>query len=336
MLKQNFKQQSVYRFQKWLSFYAVLVSFFMLILLSLTLCNINTPFLVTLFSTCLFSLILLEQREINAQISQSRVLNLQSAKEKKLKLLVDDLARKIGVELPTIYVKNRNKSISLEVMICGFLFNNILFISQETLIVYQKRLTQESVKALIAHELSHLKNHDHFLSLILNTIRVMSASLGIFILIRNSALGLFFVLSGVILSQMLLYAAFTRAQEYVADFYSYFFTQNPNAVKRFIYDRYLQFLYFGKYVIENECASQADLTGLSVESKACLKSLYRSLSCEAYQSIYANLKSLAQDNCAPNGVVQHLFTWLNSHPTIDERVSHIEQARIYKVPSRQK
>ncbi len=330
-----FSRRQKLNFQKWSCFCAVFFSAF-LQAQYLSLCvpasvvSIIVP-LALLFSFFLIFVLNLYEKKL----SITNKLDISNNKEMQLSRIVRMLSNKIGVISPSVeIVKATLPKVNLEAGIIGFPHEKTLFISADLLKVYQNGLTAASLKALIAHELSHLKQHDPLVCFMLYGAKITLYFLVIFSL-SFSPIGTLALLQSVatscvlILSQELFYAGFSRAKESLADLGAIDITRNPLSVVRFIYDNYLQYLYWGKLVLENERASQTHFTELSAEMQALLKIKHRELTSRNFRKIYHFLEKNARDEVeiAPHvQLKKYCLTWFNTHPTIKERTILCEQS----------
>lgn len=333
-LKMLFSPRYQLNLQKWSCFCAVFVCTFIQ-MLYLILCV--PPFGLSLFIPLVLPFSFLFIYVLNLYEKKQLIANLDisNTKEKKIIRIIRVLSNRIGVASPSLQiVKASSPEVNLEAGLIGFPHENILFISADLVKVYQKGLTAASFKALLAHELCHLKQQDPWLCFLLYGAKITLYILGILSLCFSpiATLSLLQTVATscvLILSLELFYAGFSRAKESLADLGAVDMTQNPKSVVRFIYDNYLQYLYWGKLVLENERASQTHFTELSDEVQAILKIKHRQLTSRTFRRIYHHLDKNARDEVELAPHVQfknYCLTWFNTHPTIKERTMICEQS----------
>lgn len=260
-------------------------------------------------------------------------IHLKNSKLKIVSLLIADLCKKLAISQPPLVVLNKlDANVNLDACVQGFPLPDALFLSEDLLKIYKKKLTKSSMQALLAHELSHLKQQDPIFIFILNSLRVSLYTMSILFLVC-SHMPLWWSLSlslMLVLAQELFYAGFCRAKEALADLNAIKITNTPSVV-RFIYDRYLQYLQWGKLVIENEFAAQTHFVGLSKDLETHLKGCYQKLTASNFRDTYHALEATTlQEKGILCQFQNHCKSWFNTHPTIRERIHYCECAQSAK------
>jgi Zn-dependent protease with chaperone function len=150
------------------------------------------------------------------------------------------------------------------------------------------------------------------------------------------------VLASLSLVNELAGAMLSRSQELIADNGALKITQKPQAMKRFLYDLYLQYMRWGRIVIENKYARERWLMTNDLKDINQIKSLYRQLTVHNYQNLYdsfvkvdrqEHINSAVNSSLlwqAPQFIYTRLkdlketsFTWFNTHPTVNERLKNL-------------
>ncbi len=277
-----------------------------------------------------------------------RLLNLDNEHEAYIYHCVETYSRKLGISPPRVIIHIcAHNDIKLEMESIGFPFEQQLVMTQDWLEVLNHGLSQASFSALIAHELGHLKHHDTLLSLISSSLRFavmqmlcLSFAMATYFLgtMPLATMAVVSVMCVITLSVELLVGLFNRAIEKQADLVSADITENPKATKQFIYDLYLQFLYFGKLVTQNEWAGRMETTQISPSLINDLKVKHAQLSELNASDVFDELQAIAKPPVSNKTAFSlpelknRALTWLNTHPYVHDRVDCIERA--YTRPSR--
>ncbi|MBI2791769.1 MAG: M48 family metalloprotease [Gammaproteobacteria bacterium] len=277
--------------------------------------------------------------------SKYRKLNAKNSKESKIRHSVNNLCLKLKISKPDIYIEfNESNEPLLRAFAIGWPFRHQLAISADLLKIYLNGLTHQSFEALLAHEMNHIKNADSALgavdSILSNTFKTL------FVLCLFFSPSIFslpiLVLASLGLINELASAMLIRSQELLADSGALTITQKPQAMKRFLYDLYLQYLHWGRIVIENKYACERWLMTNDPKQINQIKSLHRQLSVHNYQNLYDSFVAVDQQEHinsavnssllwqAPQFIYTRLkdlketsFTWLNTHPTVNERLKNL-------------
>ncbi len=277
-----------------------------------------------------------------------RSLNLDNELEAHIYHCVETYSRKLGITPPRISIHIcADHDIKLEMESIGFPFEQQLVMTQDWLEVLNHGMSKASFSGLIAHELGHLKHHDALFSLINTSLRLavmqtlcLSFAMAIYFLgtMPLVMMGVVAFMCVITLSVELLVGFFNRAIEKQADLVSVDLTGNPKATKQFIYDLYLQFLYFGKLVTQNEWAGRMETTQISSSLVNDLKAKHAQLSELNASDVFDELQAIAKPPVSNKTAFNltelknRALTWLNTHPYVQERVDCIE--RSYTRPSR--
>lgn len=281
-----------------------------------------------LFALSLGALYFIQKNHIETQRGNYRKLNLRISKEKKILRIIEKIAKKLHLPLPFIKIKHPGEKVSLSAAVLGFPFAPTLFLSAELITVFQQGMGQHSFEALVAHELSHLKHADPQTDYVLNALRIglifclTIVLMNVFYLSLFSTLFSLAKLSVFLLCSEVTYAGYCRAKEKQADMTALSIVKNPQSVIRFIYDHYLQYLFYGKLVFENQFAGETQIISADAQVAKILKCTHKKLTNKTYINIYKRLQQ-AQGEQTIAGCFVQAQTWLNTHPTLVERESII-------------
>ncbi|MBS0288080.1 MAG: M48 family metalloprotease [Proteobacteria bacterium] len=261
------------------------------------------------------------------EIEDYRPLDLRKAKEKLILNIVKEIAKKLNLPIPMIKIEKAQSTVNISAAVSGFPYEPTLYLSDELIDVFSKGYTQNSFEALVAHELSHLKHADPQINFILAALKMTIIFCIPILLVSTSlySLSLLFSLSKLsvfLLGSEIAFAGFCRAKEKQADLSALHIVKDQQSVIRFIYDNYLQYLFYGKLVLENAFAGQTHILSDDPEVAKILKQTHRKLSNKTFIPIYKRLQQ-AQGVSAVS-FINKAKTWLNTHPTLSERETCIK------------
>jgi Zn-dependent protease with chaperone function len=193
-------------------------------------------------------------------IPNERNINIKSSKEKEIYSILEDLAIKANVPMPRLHViKSKSNGSHIDAEATGWPYTPTIVITEETIEMYNNGFAKETLKAVLAHELSHIKNNDCFYKIVCSLFKKATSLHFMISLFATVLLAVLFGINlvvvgaqGIILNELLFWSMapiittvmmkaidlatnlsiklFRRSFEMIADLNAVELVQNPKAV----------------------------------------------------------------------------------------------------------
>lgn len=268
-----------------------------------------------------------------------RALSLDNPQENAFHQLLTTLCEQANIARPNLLVNTSSQNFIFQASAWGWPYPETIIISEPLLKAYQVKLSQQTVKALLAHEISHIKNFDllnhkilsafkHLGQLHLLIVKLFSSLVLCAFLLRftQGALLIKLILNYLLfkcfsLLTKVLQRLFQQTQEFIADLDGAHLIHDPRAAAYFHYELFFHHLEQGKVILNEQMIALPNAAPLIEKYYEILTSPKRHVSLgEIYYQFQKRYKPIL-----PTWQLfyQQLF---KTHPPTEARKALIESA----------